>query len=224
MMKWAVIQFPGSNSDLDAYRVFERLPGIKPVMHWSEDEIPKGEYQVILLPGGFSYGDYLRAGAIAKLAPAIQSLEAAIEAGAHAIGICNGFQILLEARLIPGVLQANSVTHFISRFESCKIESPAFPWFQAEDVGRVVKLPIAHGYGNYQIRAVDRTEVQAVLKYENNPNGSVDSIAGVYRQLGNGSVFGLMPHPERASFSVLPRHDGELFWNNALQNLKKKAA
>jgi len=220
MMKWAVIQFPGSNSDLDAYRVFERLPGIQPVMHWSEDPIPIGEYQVILLPGGFSYGDYLRAGAIAKLAPAVQSLEAAIEEGAHVIGICNGFQVLLESRLIPGVLQANSVGHFISRFEDCSIEDHAFPWFQKEDVGKTLKLPIAHGYGNYQVKPVDRSEISAVLKYKTNPNGSLDSIAGVYRSLGKGSVLGLMPHPERASFSVLPRHDGDLFWKNALHNLK----
>lgn len=219
MQHWGIIQFPGSNSDLDAYRVFEQIPGIKVSYHWHEDSIQKDDYQVMVIPGGFSFGDYLRTGAIAKLSNAVQSLPEAIEAGMHVIGICNGFQILLEARLLPGMLQVNKNLKFISKKIDCEIVKPAFPWFQESDVGKTLELPIAHGCGNYQIKAVDLSEVQAAITYKENPNGSFQNIAGVYRSLGKGSIFGLMPHPERAALEFLHRRDGELFWKNAKQLL-----
>lgn len=219
MQHWGIIQFPGSNSDLDAYRVFEQIPGIKVSYHWHEDPIQKDDYQVMVIPGGFSFGDYLRTGAIAKLSNAVQSLPEAIEAGMHVIGICNGFQILLEARLLPGMLQVNKNLKFISKKIDCEIVQPAFPWFQGSDVGKTLQLPIAHGCGNYQIKPVDLSEVQAAITYKENPNGSFQNIAGVYRSLGKGSIFGLMPHPERAALEFLHRRDGELFWKNAKELL-----
>jgi len=223
-MNWAVIQFPGSNCDADALKAVRAATSVNCNFHWHADPIVPGQYQVIIIPGGFSFGDYLRTGAIAKLSPAVKSLPAAIEAGAHVLGICNGFQILLEARLLPGVLKVNHHLGFVSKNAECMIEEEAFPWFRAEDRGTVMKLPIAHGYGNFQAPKMDLKESSAVLKYQENPNGSVDSIAGIYRKLGKGSVMGLMPHPERASFADLMLNDGSLFWKNAESCLGASAA
>jgi len=220
MSTWGILQFPGSNSDWDAYRVFEQLEGVSPEMHWHEDKISAGKYQVMIIPGGFSFGDYLRAGAIAKLSHAMSSLPEAIEKGCHVMGICNGFQILLESRLLPGVLQVNQNLKFISKRVECEISEKAFPWFQKKDIHQKLELPIAHGFGNYQLSPVDRSEIQAVIKYVENPNGSKENIAGIYRKMGEGSVMGLMPHPERASLADLKHCDGSLFWQNALEVLK----
>lgn len=217
--KWAVLVFPGSNSDRDLQKAFESSSAVEVKMHWHEEPIEPEAYQVIGLPGGFSFGDYLRAGAIAKISPAIQSLPAAVEAGAHVIGICNGFQILLEARLLPGYLQMNQEPGFISRQEVCRISEEAFPWFTEKDIGRELKLPIAHGFGNYQCGLVDRKEVVAALHYEKNPNGSMESIAGVYRSLGKGSLLGLMPHPERSCYAALGSDEAKIFWTNAVEAL-----
>ena len=219
MQSWAVLQFPGSNSDWDAYRVFERLPNLQVTMHWHEIPIEPGQYEVLLVPGGFSFGDYLRAGAIAKLSPAMQNLEEVIASGCHVIGICNGFQILLEARLLPGTLIKNKTRSFISKKVDCVVQKDIFPWFTTEDLQKAISLPVAHGYGNYQISSLDRSEVEVALRYAEDINGSVDQIAGVYRKLGKGSVFGLMPHPERASLDFLPKKDGHLFWENARKAL-----
>ncbi|MDB5038527.1 MAG: phosphoribosylformylglycinamidine synthase [Bacteriovoracaceae bacterium] len=220
---WAVVQFPGSNCDHDVLKVFQSLskkyPEIEPVLHWHEDPIEKNVYEVIILPGGFSYGDYLRAGAIAKISQALNNLEEVIEAGAHVMGICNGFQILLETRLLPGYLQVNKSLKFISDTVSLKIEDEAFPWFTKKNKGEVVRYPIAHRFGNYQLSKIDKGEMKPVLKYQENPNGSIDGIAGVYRTLGKGSVFGLMPHPERAFFEDLRLTDGQPIWQNAVENL-----
>lgn len=220
---WAVVQFPGSNCDQDAFKVFQNLARdfseLKPVMHWHEDPIVPQQYQVIVLPGGFSYGDYLRAGAIAKISPALQNLEAVVRGGAHVMGICNGFQILLEARLLPGYLQVNQSLRFISDHVELKIHSEAFPWFSKQDIGSKVRYPIAHKFGNYQLSKMDKADLNSVLKYEHNPNGSFESTAGVYRSIGKGSVFGLMPHPERAAFEALRMQDGLKLWRNAAEVL-----
>lgn len=213
--RWAVVVFPGSNSDRDLLKAFSLCEKVEAVAHWHEDPIKPGDYQVIGIPGGFSFGDYLRAGAIAKLSKAILSLPDAVEKGAHAIGICNGFQILLESRLLPGFLQANQSLQFISKDQTCRVESEIFPWFQKPDAGRELLLPIAHGYGNYQCKSMDRGEIQVALSYKENPNGSVDSIAGIYRRMGSGSLFGLMPHPERAAYAETGKSAGALFWKNA---------
>lgn len=216
---WAVLRFPGSNSDHDALKALRRFGGDKAVFHWHADPITPGDYEILVLPGGFSYGDYLRAGAIAKHAVALQNLPAVIEAGCHVMGICNGFQILLESRLLPGYLNANESLRFISRTETVEVKSEAFPWFKKEDVGKKLQLPIAHGFGNYQVPKMDRSELQGVLAFETNVNGSFEKLTGVYRALGKGSVFGLMPHPERACYPEIFQEDGALLFENAKSQL-----
>lgn len=222
-MRVGIIQFPGSNSDLDALKALRPFSD-QVSLHWHEDSLEKARYDLIILPGGFSFGDYLRAGSLAKCSNAVKNLEQVVEAGAHVLGICNGFQILLEMQLLPGVLIMNESRLFISRVEEIEITEEAFPWFRASDVGRRLKLPIAHRYGNYRITPVNRKEVRSPIQYAENPNGSVEAIAGVYRSLGAGSVFGLMPHPERASFEAIGLQDGSLFWKNATQAFRERAA
>jgi len=219
MQSWAILQFPGSNSDRDAFQAAARVPNVRVEMLWHDQPIEKNKYDVIMIPGGFSFGDYLRAGAIAKLSTAMASLSDAVEAGAHVIGICNGFQILLESRLLPGILQVNKGFKFISRMEECEVKSEAFPWFAKEDIGRKFRFPIAHRFGNYQVKDLDRFEMQAALIYQNNPNGSFQGLAGIYRKLGKGSLFGLMPHPERVSHPDQPVHDGADLWLQACKRL-----
>lgn len=217
-MTWAVVQFPGSNCDADAFRALQVFNSdVK--MHWHDEPIEEGQYDLICLPGGFSFGDYLRAGSLAKLSLAIANLESVIQAGAHVIGICNGFQILLEKKILPGALTLNQDRHFVSKTVETKITEEAFPWFKNSDIGKPLKLPMAHKYGNYKITAVNRAEVTSPITYALNPNGSTDAIAGVYRKIGQGSAFGLMPHPERASFEALGLMDGSLFWENAKAQL-----
>lgn len=219
MRKWAVVQFPGSNCDHDTVKAFERVAGVSTVLHWHENVLPLNEYEVIALPGGFSFGDYLRAGAIAKQSEAIRSLDAAVQAGAHCVGICNGFQILLEAKLLPGFLHVNSHLRFVSETVQVKISSEAFPWFSKDDVGKIVSYPIAHRFGNYQVSKVEQGDLQPVLQYVENPNGSIQSVAGIYRKVGRGSYLGMMPHPERASFEALRLTDGLSLWNQAARAL-----
>ncbi len=217
---WAVVQFPGSNCDEDALRAIQKLDGVTATYHWHEERIPNGKYEVILLPGGFSFGDYLRAGAIAKLSAAVDSLSDAIDAGAHVMGICNGFQILLESRLLPGFLQVNQNLKFISDLVEVEVREAAFPWINESDRAHKFQFPIAHRFGNYQPLKIDSTEIRPVLKYTTNPNGSFEDIAGIYRKHGKGSIFGLMPHPERASFDALRLSSGKAFWKNAWENLR----
>lgn len=215
MNRWAVIRFPGSNCDEDALKALRQNTGREVTYHWHEESVPPNTYSVVVIPGGFSFGDYLRTGAIAKLSPAIRSLPEAVSAGAHVIGICNGFQILLEARLLPGVLKVNHHLRFVSKTVECEVAQSVFPWFQAQDLGRKLEMPIAHGFGNFQSPKMDLQEATVALRYSENPNGSMESIAGVYRKHGAGSYFGLMPHPERASFLDLRLNDGSLLWKNA---------
>jgi len=216
----AVIRFPGSNCDHDALRALQLEPSISAKYHWYQDKILPGAYQLILIPGGFSFGDYLRAGAIAKLSPAMETLNTAIEAGAHVLGICNGFQILIESRMLPGYLTVNQNLKFISRTVKLRIEAEAFPWIKKSDIGSSISTPIAHRFGNFQAPKMDRAELNPVFRYEENPNGSFEDIAGIYRTVGKGSVLGLMPHPERASFSPLRLSDGKLFWRGAAEALR----
>ncbi len=215
---WAVVQFPGSNCDHDLLKVFKSLPGIAAQYHWHEDPIEVGQYEVIGIPGGFSFGDYLRAGAIAKLSNALKGLEKAVEAGAHVLGICNGFQILVESRLLPGYLHVNQSLRFISKNAALEVKAEAYPWIQKEDIGKVWHFPIAHRFGNYQKSKIDALDASSPLYYfGENPNGSAEGIAAVYRQLGKGSLFALMPHPERAFFGETRNADGQKFFENAVK-------
>lgn len=216
MKPWGVIQFPGSNCDHDALRALQLFSKkFEARFHWHEEPIEEGQYDVIVVPGGFSFGDYLRAGSIAKLSPATKSLQKAIEAGAHAIGICNGFQILLEAGILPGMLQSNTGLRFISRTVPLRIKKAVHPWFSEKDVGKIIHYPIAHGFGNYQPAGSEKYDV--AIEYVDNPNGSYQDTAGIYRKIGKGSAFGLMPHPERASFETLNLIDGKQLWENAVR-------
>lgn len=220
MIAAAVIRFPGSNCDHDALKALASQSKISAQYHWHTEKIPTKKYQLILIPGGFSFGDYLRTGAIAKLSPAMQSLPEAVEAGAHVLGVCNGFQILLESRLLPGYLQVNSHLRFVSKLVDLKVEREAFPWIRKDNLGAQLRVPIAHRFGNFQVPTkMDLAEVVPVLKYSKNPNGSLQDIAGIYRTMGKGSVMGLMPHPERASFGPLRLTDGQIFWKNASEAL-----
>jgi phosphoribosylformylglycinamidine synthase len=214
-LKWAVVRFPGSNSDFDALRAIQNLSGVQADFHWHEDPIEPHQYDALFLPGGFSYGDYLRAGAIASHAPCLRNLNEVVSAGCHVMGICNGFQILLEARLLPGFLQVNESLRFIAKRVSCQIQKSLYPWFTEEDVGKNLLLPIAHRFGNYQVSKMDRMELEPALCYQEPVNGSVENLAGVYRRVGEGSVFGLMPHPERACHSAIGLSEGRLLFENA---------
>lgn len=216
---WAVVQFPGSNCDHDTLKTFQRVEGITPVLHWYDEPIKKHQYEVIALPGGFSFGDYLRAGAIAKQSEAIRSLPEAVDAGAHCIGICNGFQILLEAKLLPGFLHVNSHLRFVSEVTELEIVGEAFPWIPKSEKGKQVRYPIAHRFGNFQISKMGASEIDPVMKYCDNPNGSYHDIAAIYRREGKGSYLGLMPHPERASFEAIRLTDGCSLWQNAKEAL-----
>ncbi len=201
-MKVAIIQFLGTNCEYDTAYAFEKL-GAKTELIWHEREDFKAD--LIVLPGGFSYGDYLRSGAIAKFAPAMKTLLKHAKNGGYILGICNGFQILLELKLLKGAMKHNENLSFISKPQGLKIVSNENAFLKAFKKDEKITLPIAHGEGNYY--ADDETikmlydKDMILLKYLNNPNGSKDDIAGICDE--NKKIFGLMPHPERACEKIL---------------------
>ncbi|GAB6045056.1 phosphoribosylformylglycinamidine synthase I [Caminibacter profundus] len=213
-MKVAVIVFPGTNCDRDTKWAFEKL-GAKADFIWHSEDSLKN-YDLVVLPGGFSYGDYLRSGAIARFSPIMQAVSEYAKKGGYVLGICNGFQILLESHLLPGGMTRNENLHFISKFHHLKVIDNNNKFLQNLNVGDIVNIPIAHAEGNYKVdedtlkRMYDNGQV--ILKYcdengnELNPNGSIDAIAGICNETKN--VFGLMPHPERAMESILGGADG----------------
>ncbi|MEL6474081.1 MAG: phosphoribosylformylglycinamidine synthase subunit PurQ [Pseudomonadota bacterium] len=199
-MKTAVIVFPGSNCDRDAQVALRQATGTEPAMVWHKDgEIPDGT-DLVMVPGGFSYGDYLRCGAMAANSPAIAALKAHAERGGHVLGVCNGFQILCETGLLPGALIRNAGLEFVCKPQALKVES-ANTAFTSAYAGRDdISIPIAHHDGNFV--ASDDTldqlegEGRVAFRYAGNPNGSARDIAGVLSE--NGRILGMMPHPERA--------------------------
>jgi len=214
-----VVVFPGSNCDHDALRAVERLSGKPAKRLWHKDHSLAGVDRVIL-PGGFSYGDYLRAGALARFSPIMDEVIRFANGGGPVFGICNGFQILCEAGLLPGVLTRNASLQFVCRDVHVRVESAASAATRGVAVGRVLRVPIAHADGNYTLQAEALKAVedrgQVVFRYCDargaagpgaNPNGSLDDIAGVRNPQGN--VVGLMPHPERAVEALLGSTDGE---------------
>ncbi len=225
-MRCAVVRFPGSNCDQDCYRVLREACDTDYVWH---KETSVAAYDLIVLPGGFSYGDYLRCGAIARFSPVMRSVIEEAGKGKLVLGICNGFQILCEARLLPGALIRNASLHFICRRVTVRVENMDTPFTNAGTTGALLELPIAHGEGNYfadeeTLRSLDRHR-QVLLRYadaagrasaEANPNGSARNIAGVCNRRRN--VFGLMPHPERASDPRLGSVDGKVIFESILQN------
>jgi len=199
-MKTAVIVFPGSNCDRDAQTALTQATGKAPAMVWHKDgTIPDGT-DIVMVPGGFSYGDYLRCGAMAGNSPVIAQLKAHAERGGYVLGVCNGFQILCETGLLPGALMRNTSLHYVCKPQDLKIESTNTAFTSAYAGRSEVSFPIAHHDGNYF--ADDKTldalegEGRVAFRYDGNPNGSARDIAGVLSE--NGRVLGMMPHPERA--------------------------
>ncbi|MEC8442105.1 MAG: phosphoribosylformylglycinamidine synthase subunit PurQ [Cyanobacteriota bacterium] len=198
-MSIGVIVFPGSNCDRDVQWATEGCLGMPTQRLWHEETDLSG-LDAVVLPGGFSYGDYLRCGAIARFAPALQSLIAFAAAGGKVLGICNGFQVLTELGLLPGALTRNQNLHFICEDAPLQVTSTRTPWLKHYTKGEGLTLPIAHGEGRYQCSDDTLKQLQdqdaIALRYRSNPNGSVGDVAGITNTAGN--VMGLMPHPERA--------------------------
>jgi phosphoribosylformylglycinamidine synthase subunit PurQ / glutaminase len=207
----AVLVFPGSNDDRDAALALEGL-GAEPVLVWhAERELP--EVGAVVLPGGFSYGDYLRAGAIARFSPAMRAVERFAGDGGLVLGICNGFQVLAEAGLLPGALRPNESLAFVCRDVALRVERADAPFLADCEVGQRLTIPVKHGEGCFFADADLLAELeeggQIVLRYDgDNPNGSIDDIAGIVNVGGN--VMGLMPHPEHAVDPLLGSTDGAL--------------
>ena len=217
-MKFGVIVFPGSNCDHDAYHVISKHVGQPVDFIWHRDT-DLSSYDAVIIPGGFSYGDYLRAGALARFSPVMASVKRFAAQGGYVLGICNGFQILCEAGLLPGALIRNRDLHFICEHVTVRVESVETPFTNQVKRGEVLRLPIAHADGNYVCDDATleqlQTEDSIILRYcdENgvpteasNPNGSRDNIAGICNRERN--VMGLMPHPERACEELLGSTDG----------------
>ena len=232
-MKAAVIRFPGSNCDQDCVLALREL-GVETDFVWHKDESVAG-YDLIALPGGFSYGDYLRCGAIARFSPIMRAVKEAAASGTLVLGICNGFQILCEAGLLPGALIRNRDLHFRCEHVRLRVENTANPFLCASEVGRVLHVPIAHGEGSYTADAETLRTLNAdrrvLLRYcdeagnpvpEANPNGSAENIAGICNAQRN--VFGLMPHPERACDSALLSTDGRAVFDSLVMTLGKSRA
>jgi phosphoribosylformylglycinamidine synthase I len=228
-MKFGIVTFPGSNCDYDAYRAVVDALGEEAVYLWHKDHALQGA-DVIILPGGFSYGDYLRAGAIAALSPIMREVVQHARRGAPVIGICNGFQIACEARLLPGALLRNSSLKFVCAPITLRVENSSTRFTGGYQEHQLITLPIAHGDGRYSAdeATLDRLEGegQVVFRYapdrlqaeeSYNPNGSMRDIAGIVSREGN--VLGMMPHPERAVEPALGRPDGLALFESLLQHV-----
>jgi phosphoribosylformylglycinamidine synthase len=211
----AILQFPGTNCDLDTQYAFEKLGCTTTIVWHKENNLPENT-DLVIVPGGFSYGDYLRSGAIAQFSPIMQEVISYANGGGKVLGICNGFQILTEVGLLPGALKRNIGLHFISKFQTLKIVNNTNDFLKKCNKDEVVNIPIAHADGNYYIDEAGFKELEAneqiLLRYTDKRgepivvNGSVTSIAGVCNK--NKNVFGLMPHPERALETILGSSDG----------------
>jgi phosphoribosylformylglycinamidine synthase len=214
-MKVSILQFPGTNCEYDTQYAFEKLGATTEII-WHKSESIPADTDLLVVAGGFSYGDYLRSGAIAKFSPVMKAIAAYASNGGKVLGICNGFQVLTEARLLPGALKRNEGLHFISKHHHLRVENSDNTFLKKLNKGDIVNIPIAHHDGNYYINESGLRELeengQILLRYTDaegniqNPNGSVESIAGVCNKEKN--VFGLMPHPERAMEAVLGSDDG----------------
>jgi phosphoribosylformylglycinamidine synthase len=213
-MRAVVVEFPGSNCEDDCVYALESL-AFEVERWWHKDDFALEAGDLVVLPGGFSYGDYLRCGAMAALSPAMETIKEFAGAGGHILGICNGFQILCEAGLLPGVLLRNATGRFICKDVELVVVNVETPWTNAMEQKREVILPVAHGDGRYWAddATLDRLEAngQVVFRYAGtNPNGAARSIAGIMNERGN--VLGMMPHPERAT--TLRSGDGQLLWES----------
>ena len=229
-MKFSVVVFPGSNCDEDAYHAAREVLGEQAEYVWHKDTDLKGA-DVVVLPGGFAHGDYLRTGAMARFSPIMREVEAFAGRGGPVLGICNGFQVLLEAGLLPGAMLRNRGLKFLCEHVHLRVEQTDTPFTSACRKGQVLRLPIAHGEGNYfaEPDVIARLEKnrQVIFRYTNaagdvadaaNPNGSAAAIAGLCNEARN--VVGLMPHPERACESILGSADGLVIFESVVQWLQ----
>jgi len=227
-MKVAVVTFPGSNCDYDLYKAVQ-LVGGEPSFVWHRDRALDG-FDAVMLPGGFSYGDYLRAGAIARMSPVMEDVVGFASRGGPVLGICNGFQILCEAGLLPGALVRNASLRFVSRDVHVRVERGDTLFTSDYDRGRVLRMPVAHGEGNYEAdtATLERLEgdgrvafryvsADGVATEAANPNGSWHNIAGIVNERGN--VLGMMPHPERATEPILGSTDGLGLFTSMMKSL-----
>lgn len=228
-MKFGIVVFPGSNCDHDCYHILKHVLGQETKFIWhKESTLP--QLDCMVLPGGFSYGDYLRCGSIAKFSPIIKEVARFADSGGLVIGICNGFQILLELGLLPGALMRNRSLRFICKEVSLRVENPKTPFTRKLKSQQVLKIPIAHADGNYYADKETMREMeennQVIFRYstdegevsdEANPNGSLGNIAGIANKKKN--VMGMMPHPERYSESILGGTDGKFIFESILSAL-----
>ena len=209
-MKFGIIVFPGSNCDRDVAYVTRDILNQPTRMVWHQDT-DISDLDIVVLPGGFSYGDYLRCGALARFSPVMQQVVEHANQGKPVLGICNGFQVLTEAGLLPGALTRNRDLHFVCDRAPLKVENNALAWTQGYSKGEIITLPIAHGEGRFHadadtLKAIE-DKGQVVFRYaDENPNGSLNNIAGICNDAGN--VLGMMPHPERAADAMLGGSDG----------------
>jgi phosphoribosylformylglycinamidine synthase I len=218
-VKSAVIVFPGSNCDRDMAVALEQVTGGKPAMVWHrETGLPEG-LDLIAIPGGFSYGDYLRSGAMAARSPVMRAVGEAAERGVAVLGVCNGFQILTEAGLLPGALMRNANLHFVCRDVALKVENSQTAFTSRYEAGEDIVIPVAHHDGNYQADAdtLDRLEGEGriAFRYSGECNGSARAIAGIVSEAGN--VLGMMPHPERMVEPAHGRTDGRRLFEGLLE-------
>jgi phosphoribosylformylglycinamidine synthase len=233
-MKFGVVVFPGSNCDHDAWYALGNVLHQPVDFLWHQSEEVNG-FDAIVLPGGFSYGDYLRTGAIARFSPVMRAVEQFARSGGLVLGICNGFQILCEAGLLPGALQRNAGMRFVCKQVHIRVESTDTPFTASARQGQVLEIPIAHGDGNYFCGETTLAELernrQIVFRYTTadgredsaaNPNGSLSNIAGVCNRERN--VVGLMPHPERAVEQPLGSADGLVIFQSLIESLTRRAA
>ncbi|MDA8168264.1 MAG: phosphoribosylformylglycinamidine synthase subunit PurQ [Nitrospiraceae bacterium] len=227
---FGVVVFPGSNCDHDCYHVLKHVMNAPVRFIWHKEEAIPADVEAVVLPGGFSYGDYLRTGAIARFSPVMKAVERFSKEGGLVIGICNGFQILLEAGLLPGAMLRNRGLKFICKDVLLRVENASTPFTNALSAGQVIRVPIAHAEGNYFIDPAGLEELkrngQIAFRYcnatgeaadEANPNGSLENIAGITNREGN--VLGMMPHPERCAERVLGNEHGRLIFESILGHL-----
>ncbi len=222
-MSVAIVRFPGTNCEFDTQYAFSLFGGVTYIV-WHQDKSLPTDCHLVVIPGGFSYGDYLRCGAIAQFSPIMRVIKDFALQGGYVHGICDGFQILCEAGLLPGALKRNINLHFISQMQSLRIVSKNNAFLRSYAPNQEIRLPVAHADGNYFIDERELLELRAneqiLLEYTDNPNGSVDSIAGVCNEKKN--VFGLMPHPERAIEDMLGSCDGKAMLDNLLHIAEMK--
>jgi phosphoribosylformylglycinamidine synthase subunit PurQ / glutaminase len=229
-MKFSIVIFPGSNCEHDCYHIAKHLLGCEAEYVWHQDT-RLGDTDAVILPGGFAYGDYLRSGAMARFSPVMNAVAEFAEKGGPVVGICNGFQVLCEARLLPGALRVNKTLRYLCQDVFLRCENSETPWTCLYEKDLIVRMPIGHGEGNYtaspeEIAKLER-ENRIVFRYcepdgklseEANPNGSDASIAGICNEAGN--VVGLMPHPDRCAESILTNDAGILLFESCVEWVK----